>query len=59
MASLERVELVTSRVEGVPDHLKMENLSQQTISLFVPDFTASTVEILLGNASLKGFNFFE
>jgi len=47
MASLERVELVTSRVEGVPDQLKMENLSQQTISLFVPDFTASTVEILL------------
>ena len=50
MASLERVELVTSKVQGVPDQLKMETLSQQTISLFVPDYTANTVEILLGIA---------
>jgi len=47
MASLERVELVTSKVEGVPDQLKTETLSQQTVSLFVPDYTANTVEILL------------
>jgi len=47
MASLERVELVTSRVEGVPNKLKMEISSQHKISLFVPDYTASTVEILL------------
>ena len=60
MASLERVELVTSiPLIGVPDQLKMETISQHTISLFVPAYTATTVEILLGNASLKGFNFFE
>merc|ERR1719447_1931038 len=47
MASLERVELVTSKVQGVPDQLKMETLSQPTISLIVPDYTANTVEILL------------
>merc|ERR1719342_122327 len=47
MASLGRVELVTSKVEGVPDQLKMETLSQQTISLLVPDYTANTVNILL------------
>ena len=59
MASLERVELVTSKVQGVPDQLKMETLSQQTISLFVPDYTANTVEILLGIAQLEEFNFLE
>ena len=45
MASLELVELVTSKVQGVPDQLKMETLSLQTISLFVPDYTAYTVEM--------------
>jgi len=47
MASLERVELVTSKVEGVPDQLKIETSSQHTMSIFVPEYTANTVEVLL------------
>ena len=59
MASLERVELVTSKVEGVPDQLKIETSSQQTMSIFVPEYTANTVEVLLGKILLKELDFFE
>ena len=59
MASLERVELVTSKVEGVPDQLKIETSSQHTMSIFVPEYTANTVEVLLGKILLKELDFFE
>ena len=59
MASLEQVELMTSKVEGVPDQLKIETSSQQTMSIFVPEYTANTVEVLLGKILLKELDFFE